>query len=321
MKIAITGANGFVGSNLLRYYQDLGHETVAIIRNTATLPATGAIIREVDYSSIDSIKAALSDVDVLIHNAGKTKALNHEDMLAANVGITQRVVAAVNASEHPIHLILISTQAASRPSVHGIPVQESDPPAPVTIYGKSKQRAEKLVQNRCIKPWTIIRPCSVYGAGDRDFLELFKLIKLGLVVQIGHEPREINMIHVRQLAEFIALTMQNPAACSQIFFASDTSVYTQAEIASIIAEVMDLQVQPLVLPEAVAILAFHAADLYGRITHREMPVNREKLKEILAPGWVSSPTKAKQLLGWNPQTSIKDLIQETYQWYIDSGWL
>jgi len=321
MKIAITGANGFIGSNILRYYQDLGHETVAIIRNTATLPASGTIIREVDYSSVDSIRSALAGVDVLIHNAGKTKALNLEDMLAANVGITQRVVAAVNATEHPIHLILISSQAASRPSVEGTPVTEDDLPAPVTIYGKSKQRAEHLVRTQCQKPWTIIRPCSVYGPGDRDFLELFKLVKLGIVVQIGHQRREINMIHVEQLVQFISLVVQNPKAYSEIFFASDNKVYTQAQISSTIAAVMDRQIRPVVLPELVAKAAFHAADLYGRITHREMPVNREKLKEILAAGWVSDPAKAKSILGWDPQSSLQDLIKETYRWYIDSGWL
>ncbi|MCK9434512.1 MAG: NAD(P)H-binding protein, partial [Candidatus Cloacimonetes bacterium] len=73
MKIAITGANGFVGSTMLTRFHQKGFEPVAIVRKA--FHANGVITRVVDYSDISSLAAAMSDVDILVHNAGKTKSI------------------------------------------------------------------------------------------------------------------------------------------------------------------------------------------------------------------------------------------------------
>ena len=138
MRIAITGANGFIGNNLLKHFKACGHETIAIIRKSAIVPDHDVEIREVDYYDALSLTENLKDVDVLIHNAGKTKSLNAQEMLAANVGITQRIVQAINTLNHPIHLIFISSQAASRASTNNKPINEDETPRPLTRYGKSK---------------------------------------------------------------------------------------------------------------------------------------------------------------------------------------
>ncbi len=98
MKIAITGANGFVGSNLVKHFLSAGYEVKAIIRaNAATtfIPSSAQIVR-VDYDDVTSLLTAFTGVDIIIHNAGKTKANNAEQMFKANLGITEKIIAASN---------------------------------------------------------------------------------------------------------------------------------------------------------------------------------------------------------------------------------
>ena len=323
MKIAITGANGFVGSNLIKPFTAAGHEVTALVRaksSVSLLPADTRII-PIDYLNPEALQQILISQQVLIHNAGKTKALNHQEMLSANLGITEKLLSAINKLEKPLHFIYISSQAASRPCRHNHPVNEEDPPAPLTSYGKSKLAAEKAIRNNCQQPWTIVRPSSIYGCGDKDFLTLFRMARKGFSFQIGHSDRQLNMIHVDELAEFLLLCVARREACNQVFFATDGKVYHQSEIIDSIAQALGKNPKKLVIPEFMARLVFYAGDLYGRMMHKEVVINREKMKEIMAENWLADIAKATRLLGWNPTPNLNARMKETAKCYADLGWL
>ncbi|HQQ68376.1 MAG TPA: NAD(P)-dependent oxidoreductase [Candidatus Cloacimonadota bacterium] len=321
MKIAITGANGFVGNTIINHFAESGNEAIALIRKSASLPSGNYQIRTLDYEDPIALRAAIEDVDVLVHNAGKTVAFNHMDMIRVNLGLTRKIVAALNSVTKPIHLVYISSQAAAGPSPKGVYLNEDAEPHPLTSYGKSKLLAEKMIRRECRQAYTIVRPCSVYGPGDKDFLNLFKLCSYGFSTQIGREERPLNMIHVRQLAAFLLLVSGNPQAHGEIFFATDNQVYTQAEIAECICRVMGKRLQRIVIPEALARPAFQASDLLGRLRHKAGIINNEKYREITAEAWVADPAKARSILGWNPEPQMEQLIMETYQWYVQASWL
>ncbi len=93
VKIAITGANGFIGSRLTLYLMKNGYEVTAIIRSTAKvhlLPVKSRF-REIDYGNPDSIQEALHNHDIIIHSAALTKARNWNEMLSVNLGLTERL--------------------------------------------------------------------------------------------------------------------------------------------------------------------------------------------------------------------------------------
>ncbi|MCB5266008.1 MAG: NAD(P)-dependent oxidoreductase [Candidatus Cloacimonetes bacterium] len=319
MKIAITGANGFVGSTLLSSLQAKNFKPVALVRRP--FYAQGLAVREIDYSNSKQLSEALSDLDLVIHNAGMTKSLNHSEMYAANIGLTQKIVSAINHIEHPIRLIYMSSQAASGPSTSVLPRKESDPSEPISIYGKSKALAEKVIHEQCRQPYNIVRACSIYGPQDRDFLQLFKLCKRGLSMQIGRQERLMNMIHVSQLADFIHHLIINNDVNKETFFASDNEAYTQAQVVQYIAKAMATQNRQIIVPQALAHGAFALSDMWGRIIRRPQVMNLEKYKEITAEAWLIDSSKARELLDWNPAPRMPELIEETYQWYISNGWL
>ncbi|MDD3536275.1 MAG: NAD-dependent epimerase/dehydratase family protein [Candidatus Cloacimonetes bacterium] len=321
MKIAITGANGFVGNTLLNHFSAAGYEAIALLRPHAKIPSGTYQVRHLDYQNPATLAQAVSDIDILIHNAGKSKALNHLEIYEANVGLTRRVVQALNRQKRQIQLIYISSQAAARESVGGELVSEDMPSQPLTTYGKSKYRAEKLIRESCRQPFSIVRPCPIYGAQDRDFLQLFQICKYGLSFQIGRKERGLNMIHVGQLAEFIALLVNNPKAFGETFFATDGQIYSQSYISECICRAMGKKELRIVVPEVLAKMVFNLGEIFGQLSQKPSQINKEKQAEIMADAWLADPTKAKALLGWEPQPRLPELIEETYRWYLEAGWL
>jgi len=323
MIIAITGANGFVGNNLCKHFLAKGYEVKALIRktaSTASLPASAKVFL-LNYDDKQHMGEILKDCDVLVHNAGKTKARTHYEMLKANCGITEDLISVLNTLQKPLHFIYISSQAVAGPVTGNNPLSEENPPNPISCYGKSKLAAETVIQAKCRTPWTIVRPCSVYGCGDRDFLSLFKMVKSGLAVQIGKQDKLLNMIHVSELAEFLELCVVNPQAKGQIFAASDGKIYTQREVVLTIAKVLNKKPLRIVIPLWLAKQFFYTGHLIGLVSKRAVVLNREKMKEILADGWLSSPQKAQALLNWNPEANLTKHLKETAECYQKLGWL
>ncbi len=323
MKIAVTGANGFIGSNLTAYLASEGQQVRAIIRPGAdsSLLSSSIQICSVDYHIPDTLSQALAGCDVLIHNAGMTRSRAHLEMIEANVGLTRAMVAAANATAGLKRFVLMSSQAASRPSETGEPVSEDDPEAPLTWYGKSKLLAERVVQRDCTAPWTIIRPVSVYGGGDRDFLQMFKAARLGIALRIGKRQRMINMIHISELIDFIYTAITSREAENQVFFASDGGSYTQSEVSCTISGLTGRSSRQITIPDPLARLAFSMGEMFVPASGKAGVLNRQKMLEIMAPNWTCSIAKAKALLGWEPTPRLRENLMETYTWYREHGWL
>ncbi len=323
MKIAVTGANGFVGSNLIKHLSHAGHKVIALVRdqaNTALLPPNSDI-RIVDYSDLSSLVMTLNGVDIIIHNAGKTRALSYSQLYEANVNMTRRIIDTVNGIPSIKRFVFISSQAVSGPSLEMIPKREEDPPQPLSNYGKTKYQAEELIRRQCRTPWTIIRPVSVFGEGDHDFLPLFQMAQRRLKVQVGFRKRYANLIYVGQLCRFIETAILDPKTVDQILFASDGKTYCYNDIQDWIEQIAGRNGLRVFVPETVIILTAYISDAIGKLTNKAFLLNGQKVREMLAPAWLCSVEKAKNLISWDPETDIKGQLLRTYLWYKEQNWL
>ncbi len=321
MRIAITGANGFVGSNLANYLHNCGHDIIAVIRPKASSRLIDPAI-EVRFTNYETgLDKALAGAEVVIHNAGSVRTRTFNDMIAANVGTTRRVLQAFNRSELSRRFIYISSQAASRPSENGKPVSESEPSAPVNWYGRSKLLAERLIRAECEKEWTVLRPVPVYGPGERDFLQVFKALKSGISLQIGLKDQLLNLIHIDDLCSLTEACLENPQAANEIFFAADGETYTQREFMAVSARLLGKKNLHLSVPKPIATAVFSLGDLFEKASGKVGLVNRQKMKEVVGPSWVCGIEKARTLLGWEPGVALEEGLTSTFEWYAKKSLL
>lgn len=323
MKIAITGANGFVGSSLTRYLMKRNFEVTALVRKTANvslLPVKARVV-EIDYSSQESIQSGLAGQEIVIHCAALTRAASWEEMKEINVGLTEKVAAAVNKSDSVRQLIFLSSQAAAGMGTFNKPKTEEDVPQPVTWYGKSKLMAEDFIRNAIRKDWTIVRPVSVYGPGDKDFLQTFKLMKNHLSVSLGIKDKYISIIYIDELCQFISKCIANKAAFGQVFFASDGQTYTHKMFADAMQNAVHTFSLHIAVPDALAFTVSAFGELRNRFQPKSSLVNLQKFKELQGRFWTVSIDKARRLLGYDPKPNLIHHLHTTWIWYKEQGWL
>jgi dTDP-4-dehydrorhamnose reductase len=152
MRIYLTGASGFVGSNLAHVFDEHGAEVVAPGHQHVDLTDELLVRRSV----------AATQPDAIVHSAiWNDPAALHTDRRRAwdaYVGATRNVVAAANAVD--AHVVLVSTDWVFD-GTQG-PARETEPPHPINYYGFLKACSE-LVLTECAGCGTVARIAGVQG--------------------------------------------------------------------------------------------------------------------------------------------------------------
>ncbi len=320
--IVITGANGFVGSYLVNLLDKTDDNVIALVRNGSRtdLIENQSLVVMVDYEDSLSLTNIISSADVIVHCAGLTKARRQSDYQKVNVGLTKKFVEIVNSLERRIQFILLSSQAAAGMATKGRLKKEEDDCKPLTFYGQSKLDAEEYVRSDCNQPWTIIRPVSVYGPGDKDFFEYFKLVESHLGLVIGHN-KLANFVFVKELCEFIMLSIGNKKAYNELFFVNDGKAYFQEDFVDTLSEVMGGYMIKIHIPEITLYPVAIISEVISFFTDKAVLINLQKVKEFKGENWLCSIDKARSILGYKPCPNLKKNIEDTLNWYKENEWL
>jgi nucleoside-diphosphate-sugar epimerase len=134
-----------------------------------------------------------SNARFVFHLAGLVRAVDPGDFMRVNAGGVEAIAQACAEQAAPPVLVLVSSLAVAGPSRER-PIVESDPPLPVSQYGRSKFAGEQAAMKYADRsPITVVRPGIVFGAGDRGMVELFRLIaRSGLhVAALRHGRRSV----------------------------------------------------------------------------------------------------------------------------------
>jgi dihydroflavonol-4-reductase len=327
MKVLLTGANGFVGSHILDRLRARGIATTVLLRATSDRRFINEQLPNVDVrtGSIgdrQSLEAAMRDATHVVHCAGVVKALRLQEFYQANQVGTRNVVEEVNRQEGRIQrLVYISSLAAGGPAPAGRPARESEPPRPVSEYGKSKLGGEQEVRDACRSEYVIVRPPAVYGPRDLAFLPLFKAVRSHIRPQLGGGRLPLSLVFVRDLAEAVVTCLMHSAAAGKTFYAAAPEVVTPRAMAGEIAAQMRTWTLPLPLPTVMLWPICCLEEAVSRLTGKPSVLNRQKYAELRAPGWVCDASRLREELGFTCATTLASGITETLAWYREQGWL
>ncbi len=323
-KIVITGANGFVGSAIAKKLHNSGNEVICLVRessNTELIEYKNDIYR-IDYNNLEELKKAIEGATVLIHTAALTRSRKWKTFKINNINLTKTLLHICNETSIK-HFIFLSSQAAVGPALNAISgVRESDIPNPVTMYGKSKLIAENTIKMNFLKPWTIIRPVSVYGSGDRDFLKLFKMVKNHFVFINSFKTKYYNLIHIDELTEFIEKVILNKSSYNEILFAAHPKIIMNNELHKLIGKAINSKTLTIRIPEFMLFPIAFFMELISFIFRRNFPIlNRDKVKEFKEDKWIVDTSKTRKKLNIEFKDEYILNFKKTYDWYKNKGWL
>jgi nucleoside-diphosphate-sugar epimerase len=323
MIAVVTGASGFIGRNLVGRLRDDGHEVRCLVRNAGGAPPPGVTQCAIDYDDPASIarSSALDGADVVFHLAGATRARSSAEFERANVMPTRSILAALVSRGLSPRFVHVSSQAAAGPaSSNQRPIAEDDEPKPVEEYGRSKLLAERAVEASRV-PWTIVRPCSVYGRFDRDFLRLFQLARRGMLVYPGVQHHWLSLLHVDDVVDGLVAAALGKASERRVYFLAAKSPIQWGDLGKTIARAAGRPVSHINVPGSLIRALAHIGDLVAGFTVEAPLLNSNKAALSRHPYWVCNSARAEAELGWHPSRSLPDGVRDTYLWYDQSGWL
>ncbi len=167
MNILVTGANGFLGQHLVKYFSSLKHDVTAAARGESRIPKQIPFkYHSLDLTDENAVLNLVTSTNpqVIIHTAAISKpdeCENNKDLcLQNNVGATRYLLHAFKLLETPGSLfIYLSTDFIF--GENG-PHNEDDKAGPLNFYGESKLMAEELVMGSGVN-YAIVRPVFIYG--------------------------------------------------------------------------------------------------------------------------------------------------------------
>jgi nucleoside-diphosphate-sugar epimerase len=322
MRALVTGATGFVGSHVVEALRRGGVEITALARSpekAASLVAQGVLVVKGDLHDQASLDRAVSGQDVIYHVAGVVAARSEAEFLGANRDGTGNVLTAAERQGRP-RFVLVSSLAAGGPSIPGAPLDGSEPPQPVTAYGRSKLAAEQVVRGSKL-PWTIIRPPIVYGPRDREVLKVFRVARLGVAPVFGDGTQELSAVHAADLAGALIAAGEGTAAVGHIYNACYPEVFTSAELGRAVGAAMGRTVGTLRIPSVVGRALLTLTETSARLTGQTTILTTDKANELFQPAWTGDPTPLIRDTGWRPRFDLRAGLANTYEWYRKAGWL
>lgn len=302
MKIALTGATGFVGQAVLDAADGQTVQLNALTRRPQS-HRDGVKWLEGSLSDKDSLMDLVRGSDAVIHVAGLTNAPDPSHFHAANVVGTQTLIRACQDSD-VARFVFVSSLSAREPEL--------------SRYGASKVEAEKWVGASGLD-WTIVRPPAVYGPRDIDMFELFRSARLGIVPV---PPRgRTSIIHVEDLAAcLLSLAEAGDETYRTILEPDDGKPggYEHGELARLIGRAVGRKVWAPHLPEWMLKLGARGDRL---VRGDAAKLTLDRVGYMTHPDWVCSPERAVPDAIWQPAIGGVEGLRSTAGWYQREGWL
>jgi len=192
MSILITGASGFVGTNLVKNLYGYGFSCESL--DLGKIPDKEF---KIAYHWNELAELDINHIDTIIHLAGKAHDTRNisdsQSYFDINVGLTQNIFDKFLESAASKFIFFSSVKAAAE-KVSGDPFSEDVIPHPVGPYGESKLKAEEYILSKMAnnadklagKKVYILRPCMIHGPGNRGNLNLlYNLVSKGIPWPLG----------------------------------------------------------------------------------------------------------------------------------------
>lgn len=187
MNILITGASGFIGTNLLEYFISKGYVVLNVDLNPPKIKQRIDVWKKVDICDYESFKTVVHQFkpDYILHLAARTDLYGKTlDDYSANILGVENLLKIVKDLPFLKKIIITSSKFVTR---NGYPIKNQYDYCPHTKYGESKVLTEKQIWNN--KPpcdWCIIRPTSIWGPWfGVPYCNFFDMIMKRMYFHIG----------------------------------------------------------------------------------------------------------------------------------------
>ena len=327
MKVFVTGGTGLVGGHAIRQLRSRGDAVVALARSdaaAAALEKLGAAALRGDIRDAAAVERNVAGADATVHAAAMvTGRTGFAAYHAANVVPTEAIAAA--AARHGRRLVYLSSVAVygRRDTYAGGPGSVSEdfgldrPPHEGDYYARSKRDAElalwRVVEATGLRA-AALRPCVIYGEGDRQFApRLARALRLtrGVVPLIGGGRNVLSVVYAGNVAAAAIAALDRPDAVGPFNVANDGAITVRGFFERFAAG-LGLRLRPVSVPAALAWAGARAVDAaFGLLRPRGPVAMLRGTVQFLGSDNPYTSERARRELAWAPETAPEDAAERT----------
>jgi UDP-glucose 4-epimerase len=301
-RVLVTGGAGFIGANLVRLLKQHGHDVVVVdnlaIGNKAYLDGLDVELHEKDIRNPEDLSSCFTDVDAVIHLAAYGNVVDSIRSPAENFQINaQGTLNVLDAARfaHVRKFVLASTGGALMGNAPP-PVDETSVPQPISPYGASKLAGEGYcsayaasygMNTVCCRFGNVYGTYSAHKKGV--ITRYINQISKGEAITIyGDGDSMRDYIYVDDLCRGIHLALSNDTGAFNIFHLATGKGTRIAELADMI---------------------------YSFFPDKPRQIHHEPARTGEVDKNFASYTKAMDMLGFEPEVSLRDGLEETIDWF------
>lgn len=304
----VTGAAGFIGSQLVDSLLARGDEVVGVDsfssnypreakeRNLSSARESAAFdLVEGDLTELDLVDL-LEGADALVHLAAFTDARGGESDLPEyerlNVDLPRRLIVAAHGAGVGSILLASSSAVYGGAREDGSPSTELDPREPIAPYGQSKAEMEQVADDAASGgvPVACLRFFTVYGSRQRPDMLCARAIEAATggppLLLLGDGSQRRAWVHVGDAVASIVAALESGLAPGTVLNIGSPDSHAVSEL----------------------------IDLISGITGHEVAVDRRDAHPADPTATIADISKAEALLGWKPKVDLEEGLREQVAW-------
>jgi nucleoside-diphosphate-sugar epimerase len=299
----VTGAAGFIGSNLLRALKDVGAEVHAVIRPSGSLRRIEDIagdvhLHRVDISDFHDLKRLVSEVKpqtifhLAVSGGGLSTAGERLAAVRSNVLGTACLLEATKDHDYG-RFVHVGSSLEYGPKEG--PISESDELAPVGYRGITKATAALLVGEAAradARPTVILRPFAVYGPGQPEkglIPAAIRSVLTGQELNLTPPGYRRDYVYVDDVVTACLLSAEAETTPGEVINVGSGRQWANEEVVGLIEELCGRRAK--VRPGSYLPRPYDTAS------------------------WVANTSKAEKVLGWTPQHNLREGLAKTIPFF------
>jgi nucleoside-diphosphate-sugar epimerase len=320
-RVLVTGATGFVGSELCVTLAGLGLEVRAMVRRPLPAPASRITVVTAALEDEAAIRDAVDGIDAVVHLAGRVHLLrDHASDAAAayrRVNVEGTRVLAERALDAGARTFVLASTVKVMGEGGPVRYTEAMTPAPADPYAESKLEAEALVRQLARQRGVhapILRLPLVYGPRVKgNMLRLFAQVCRGLPLPLGAVRNQRSLLYLGNLCAAIPAVLEPSPATDRVFFLSDGHDLSTPELIRLIGAALGRPTRLVPVPPTLFRLAGRMGDAIDRL--RPFPLTSEAVDRLVGSLTVDS-TAFTTATGYRPPYSVEEGLKATAGWYL-----
>lgn len=327
MKIAITGATGFLGKSLALWLSERGHELYLHARSESkaeSIKKLGKRLIICDITDTKGISELVADADIVINTVSNFRSASGPSESYKQINLDGTANTFDHAKDAGVKRFIHISTIGVLGDIKECPASETTEYNPGDNYQRTKLDAELYCREQAAKgtdmELVVLRPCSMYGPGDMRMLKMFKMLKKGTFFVIGACDANFHAVYIDDILSGIELAMTKEDIDQEVFILGGEKYVSLKEYISIVAKAVGSGYPKIRLPfwpmyTLSAIIEFICIPI-----GIEPPIFRRRVK-FYKNNRAFNINKAITMLGYQPKISLQKGMKRTAEWYRDNNYL